>query len=199
MHEFWYEYIKPKYEDKARLCYMDTDSFIINIKTEDFYEDIASDVKKWFNTSNYDKNDKRPLPIGINKKVIGMFKDKLGGKIMTELVALRAKAYSYLLDGYNDEDYEKNKIINKKASATKKCIIKRELMFEQYKDSLFNDKVILKSQQRFKCDHHEVYTEEVNKIALSSNDDKRIQTSDKITTYPYSMNESEMLLSEKNN
>ena len=80
---------------------------------------------------------------------------------------------------------KKNKIINKKAKGTKKCVIKRELMFNNYKDSLFNDKVILKSQQRFRSDHHKVYTEEVNKIALSSNDDKRIQTSDKITTYLY--------------
>ena len=71
--------------------------------------------KKWFDTSNYDKNDKRPLPIGINKKILGTFKDELGGKIMSEFVALRAKTYSFLIDGYNDEDYEKNKIINKKA------------------------------------------------------------------------------------
>ena len=78
MYEFWYDYIKPKYKDKARLCYMDTDSFVVNTKTEDFYEDISNDIEKWFDTSNYDKNDKRPLPIGINKKVIGMFKDELG-------------------------------------------------------------------------------------------------------------------------
>ena len=107
MYEFWYDYIKPKDEDKTRLCYMDTDSFIINIKTENFYEDIADDVEKWFDTSNYDKNDKRPLPIKINKKVLGKIKDELGGKIMAEFVALRAKTYSYLIDGYNDEDYEK--------------------------------------------------------------------------------------------
>ena len=68
MYGFWYDYIKPKYEDKARLYYMDTDSFVINIKTEDFYKDIANDVEKWFDTSKYDKNDKRSLPIGINKK-----------------------------------------------------------------------------------------------------------------------------------
>ena len=73
----------------------------------------------------------------------------------------------------------------KKAKGTKKCVIKRELMFENYKDCLFNDKIILKSQQRFKSDHHNVYTEEINKIALSSNDDKRLQTFDKTTTYPY--------------
>ena len=73
MYEFWYDYIKPKYQDRAKLCYMDTDSFVIHIKTEDFYEDIANDVEKWFDTSNYDENDKRPLPIGKNKKVIGLF------------------------------------------------------------------------------------------------------------------------------
>ena len=66
MYEFWYDYIKPKYKDKARLCYMDTDSFVNNIKTEDFYKDTADEVEKWFDTSNYGKNDKRPLAIGIN-------------------------------------------------------------------------------------------------------------------------------------
>ena len=84
MYEFWYDYIKPKYGDKARLCYMDTDSFVMNIKAEDFYKDIADDVERLFGTSNYDEKDKRPLPIGKNKKVIGFFKDELGGKIMTE-------------------------------------------------------------------------------------------------------------------
>ena len=83
----------------------------------------------------------------------------------------------------------------KKVKGTKKCVIKRELMFENYKDSLFSDKIILKSQQRFKSDHHKVYTEEVNKIVLSSNADKRLKTFDKVTTYPYGTKvcESEML------
>ena len=203
MYEFWCDYIKPKYKDKARLCHMDTDSFIINIKTEDFYEDIADDVEKWFDTSNYDQNDKRPLPIGINKRIIGKFKEEVGGLIMEEFVRLRAKPYLYLIDGYNDEDYEKNKIIiNEKAKGTKKCVIKRELMFDNYKESLSDNKIISKSQQRFKSDHREVCTEEINKITLSSNDDKRLQTYDRITPYPYGMNafkvcESEMLLSEK--
>ena len=96
MYEFWYDYIKPKYQDKAKLCYMDTDSFVIHIKTEDFYEDIANDVEKWFDSSNYDEcnsveNDKRPLPIGKNKKIIGLFKDELGGEIMKEFLWLRTK------------------------------------------------------------------------------------------------------------
>ena len=82
MYEFWYDYLKPKYNDKAKLCYMDTDSFSLNIFTEEFVEDINNVIERWFDTSNYDKNDKRPLQIGVNKKVIGMFKDELGGKIM---------------------------------------------------------------------------------------------------------------------
>ena len=169
MYEFWYDYIKPKYEDKAKLCYMDTDSFVMHIKTEDFYKEIAGDVERWFDTSNYDEKDERPLPIDKNKKVIGLFKDELGGKIMTEFCALRAKAYAYKLDDDNEM---------KKAKGTKKCIIKREITFKKYSDALFNDEVIIRSQQRFRSNHHKVCTQEVNKIALSSNDDKRIQTFD---------------------
>ena len=101
MYEFWYEYMKPKYVDSAKLCYMDRDSFIINIKTELFYEDIAEDVGKRFDKSNYEV--KRPLPKGKNKKVIGLMKDELGEKIMTEFTALRPKFYSNLRnDGRND-------------------------------------------------------------------------------------------------
>ena len=74
MYEFWYDYIKPKYQNKSKLCYMDTDSFAIHIKTEDVYEDIANDVEKWFDISNYDENDDRPLPIGKNKKEISFLK-----------------------------------------------------------------------------------------------------------------------------
>ena len=179
MFEFWYDYIKPKFGDKARLCYMDTDSYVMYIKTDDFYKDISNDVDKWFDTSNFSKNDDRPLEIGKNKKVLRKFKDKLVGKIMVEFCALRAKAYAYKLD----DDTE-----NKKAKGAKKCIVKREITFNNYVDSLFKNDVLLKSQHRFRSDHHVVYTEEVNKIALSSNDDKRIQTSDKVTTYPYGSN-----------
>ena len=123
MYEFWYAYIRPKYGDKEKLCYIDTDSFVVHIKSEDFFEDISNNVEKWFDTSNYDQNDKIPLPIGKNKKVPGLFKDELGGKNITEAVALRAKTYAYLIDGDGDDDYEKNKIINKKAKGTKKCVI----------------------------------------------------------------------------
>ena len=99
MHKFWYKYIKPKYGDRAKLCYMDSDdSFAIHIFTTDFLEDTAGDAEICFDTSNYDEKDKRPLPIGKNKKVPGLFKDELGGKIMVEVVALRPKTWKYLID-----------------------------------------------------------------------------------------------------
>ena len=92
MYEFWYDYMKPKYDNDVKLCYMDTDSFIMNIKTIDFYEDIANDVENRFDTSNYEVN--RQLPMGKNKKIIGLMKDELCGKIITEFVTLRPKTYS---------------------------------------------------------------------------------------------------------
>ena len=174
MYEFWYDYMKPKYGNDVKLCYMDTDNFVMNIKTKDFYKDIANDVEKRFDTSDYEVD--RPLPTGKNKKVIGLMKDELGGKIITELVTLRPKTYSYLTDDGKED---------KKAKGTKKCVIKRMIKFDDYKKCLLNGEVILKSQQRFISKKDDVYTENINKIALSNNDDKRIVSSDKITSYPY--------------
>ena len=99
MYEFWYDYMKPKYDDNVKLCYMDTDSFIMNIKT--FYKDIANDVEKRFDTSNYEVD--RPIPTGKNKKVIGLMKDVLGGRIIREFVALRPKTYLYLTDDCKED------------------------------------------------------------------------------------------------
>ena len=107
MYEFLNDYVKPKYKDKVKLCYMDTDRFIIHIFTEDLFEDIKNDVERWFDTSNYDKNDKRPLSIGMNKKVTGLFKDELGGKIMKEFCVLRAKIYTYLMDDDSEKKRQK--------------------------------------------------------------------------------------------
>ena len=134
MYEFWYDYVKPKYNDNVKLCYMDTDSFVMNIKTNDCYKDIVHDVYNRFDTSNYGVN--RPLPIGKNKKVIGLMKDELGGEIITEFIALRPKTYSYLTD--NDK-------IDKKAKGTKKCVINKMIKFNDYKNCLLNDKTLLKS------------------------------------------------------
>ena len=112
MYEFWYDYMKTKYGNKVKLCYIDTDSFIMNIKTNNFCENISNDVENRFDTSNYEVN--RLLPAGNNKKVIGLMKDELGGKIITEFVTLRPKTYSFLTDDGKED---------KKAKETKKCVI----------------------------------------------------------------------------
>ena len=155
--------MKPKYGNDVKLYYMDTDSFVMNIKTNDFYKDISRDVDNKFDTSNYEVN--RLLPMEKNKKVLGLMKGELGGEIITEFITLRPKTYSYLTD--NDKE-------DKKAKGTKKCVIKKTIKFNDYKKCLLNYKVILKLQQRFIGNKHDVYTENVNKIALSNNDDKRI-------------------------
>ena len=101
MRKFWYEYLKPKYGKNAKLCYMDTDSFVIHIKTDNVCRDIAEDIETRFDISNFELD--RPLPKGKNKKVIGLMKDELGGQIIKEFVGLRAKTYSYLKEN-DDED-----------------------------------------------------------------------------------------------
>ena len=172
MYEFHYDYMIPKYSDRLKLCYMDTDSLVYHIRTEDFYADIADDVQTRFDTSGYIPG--RPLPVGLNKKVIGLMKDKLGGKIMTEFVPLRPKLYSYKkLDGSEDKKYK----------GIKKCIVKKTLTFEDYKTCLFNDSTEYRSQLMFRSAKHEVHTIEVNKVALNRDDDKRIPRKDGISTF----------------
>ena len=193
MYVFWYDYLKPMYANNIKLCYMDTDSFIFSVKTDDIYRDMSNDIDKWFDTSSCGKDIDRPLEKDKNKKVIGKFKDELSGKIMSEFCAFRPKTYAYKLD---NSDFEE-----KKAKCTKKCVIKNNITFKNYVDTLFNNKKLIRSQQRFRSYNHMVYTEKINKIALSANDDKRIQASDKITTYPYgfydnSKNELEMIIEE---
>ena len=132
---------------------MDTDCFIINIKTEVIYEDIANDPVKILDRSNYDVN--RRLPMGKSQKVIGLMTDKLERKIMTEFVIFRPKAYSYLIDDGNDDQ---------KVKGTKKSAIKRMLEINGYKNCLFKKKIMRKSQQRFKSEAHYVYTKEIKKL-----------------------------------
>ena len=125
MCEFWYDCVKPKYDEKAKLRCMDTESFIIHIKTDDIYKDIEEDVETRFDTSSYELD--RPLPKGKNKNVIGLMKDELGAKTMTKFVGLRAKTYSYLIDDSSED---------KKAKITKKFVINRKLKFENYENCL---------------------------------------------------------------
>ena len=147
-----------------------------HIKIEYFYEDIAKDVKTRFNTSGYSKKDGRPLPIGLNKKVIGLMKDELDGKIMTDFVALRPKLYAYRkLDGKED----------KRCKGIKKCVVKKTLDFDDYKKCLLDpgtSKSIYRWQLMFRNRKHEVHTVEVNKVALNRDDDKRIAKKDRVST-----------------
>ena len=124
--------MKPKYNDNVKLRCMDMDSFIMNIKTNDFYKDISNDVENRFDTSNYEVN--RPLPTGKNKKIIGLMKDELGGKIITEFATLRPKTYSFLTDDGKED---------KKAKGIKKCVIKKMIKFNDYKKCLLKSEIIL--------------------------------------------------------
>ena len=163
MYEFHYDYMKQKYnDDKLTLCSMDTDSLIYSIETDDFYKDIAEDVKDRFDTSGY--NPGRPLPVGLNKKVIGLMKDELGGEIMTEFVTLRPKMYAYKMGSAE----------SKKCKGIKKCVVKKTISFEDYKACLFSGETSYRSQLMFRSSKHEVRTSEVNKLVLSSDYDKRI-------------------------
>ena len=169
MYEFHYDYILPKYGENIKLCYMDTDSYVYDIKTEDFYRDIAGDVEARFDTSGYKD---RPLPVGKNKKVIALMKDELGGEVMKEFISLRPKMYSYRVG--NAEP--------KKCKGIKKCVVKKMITFDDYKDCLFEGRNVYKSQLLFRSDKHEIRTLKVNKLALNSQDDKRISI-DGIASY----------------
>ena len=151
--------MKPKYVSKARLCYMDTDGFVYEIETEDFYRDIANDVEKRFDTSGYSKDDNRLLPIGKNKK---------------KFVALRAKMYAYRKI---DKEVEE-----KCCKDTKKCVVSEGLTFDDYKTCLFDGKTVYREQMLSENKKHEVYTVSKHKIALNRGDDKRVVQANRITT-----------------
>ena len=163
MYEFHYYYMKQKYsDDKLTLCYLDTDSLIYDIETDDFYKDIADDVKDRFDTSSY--NPDRPLPVGLNKKVIGLMKDELGGGIMTEFVTLRPKMYAY----------KTGSVKSKKCKGIKKCVVCKTISFKDYKACLLSGDPSYRSQLMFRSSKHEVRMLEVNKLVLSRDDDKHI-------------------------
>ena len=169
MYEFHYDYMLPKYREHIKLCYMNTDSFVYDIETKDFYKDIANDVEDRFDTSGYCN---RPLPVGKNKKVIGLMKDELGGEIMKEFISLCPKMYSYRVGSSEP----------KKCKGIKKCVVKKTITFEDYKKCLFDGRNVHRSQLLFRSNKHEVKTLEVNKLALNSQDDKRISI-DGISSY----------------
>ena len=170
MSEFHDDCMRPKYGSKVTLCYMDTDSFVYEIETEDFYRDIEKDVKKRFGTSGYSKDDNRPLPIGENKKVIRLMKDELRGKIKD----VRAKMYAYRkIDKEVEEKHCKD---------TKKDVVSEGVTFDDHKNCLFDGETVYREQMLFKKKKHEVYTINKHKIALNRDDDKRVLQIDGITT-----------------
>ena len=161
MYEFHYEYIKPKYGNSAKLLFTDTDSFAYEIETEDFFKDISEVVKELFDTSNFPENHPSGIP-RINKKVIGMFKDEAGGEIIEEFVGLRSKLYAYKM---NEKE-------EKKCKGVKKDVVKRSISFEDYKRCLFSGDESMRKTNVIRSRSHEMYNEEINKTALSANDDK---------------------------
>ena len=173
MFDFHYKYIKPKYGKQAKLLFTDTDSFLYEIQTKDFYKDISGDVKDRFDTSDYPEGHPSGIPTGVNKKVLGMFKDEAAGKIIKEFVGLRAKLYSYKMDEGKE---------NKRCKGIKKAVVEKSIRHEDYKTCLETGKEQLRKQNIIRSYEHTLYTEEVNKIALSATDDKRYLLNDSFDT-----------------
>ena len=175
MYEFHYGYIKPKYGENARLLMTDTDSLMYHIHTEDFYKDISDDVEKYWDTSNYPDVHPSGIKTGVNKKVPGMFKDEAGGKEITEFVGLRPKLYSFKMD--NEE--------KKTCKGMSKNVVKNRITHEDYKDCLLTGNKHIRVMTILRSDKHEMFTQDINKIALSRDDDKRIILPDDVSTVPH--------------
>ena len=194
MYDFHYNYIKKKYGENANLLFTDTDSLCYEIKTQDFYKDIAPDVHSKFDTSNFDKDHPSGIEVGVNEKVIGMMKDEAGGKQITEFVGLRSKLYAYKMDRYDEQCGDptcdgKNCSIKscpgyggRKCKGVKKGVVKNEITFEDYKRCLFSGEKQCKSMNTIRHRKHDIYTEKITKIALSADDDKRIVAENGIDT-----------------
>ena len=173
MFDFHYNYIKNKYGKKAELLFTDTDSLMYEIKTKDFYKDIYDDVKDKFDTSDYPSDHPSGIITGANKKVIGMFKDEVAGKQITHFVGLRPKLYSYKVEDEKEL---------KKCKGIKKNVIKKKLDFDDYVKCLFKGEKEMRSMKIIRSENHDIYSKEVNKVALSNQDDKRQVLDDKIHT-----------------
>ena len=164
MFDFHYNYIKNKYGKKAELLFTDTDSLMFQIYTDDFYKDIKPDILTKFDTSDYPSIHPSGIITGANKKVIGMFKDEVAGKQITHFVGLRPKLYSFRIE----EDKEV-----RKCKGIKKNVVKKKLDFDDYVQCLFLGKKQMRSMKIIRSENHDIYSKEVNKIALSNEDDKR--------------------------
>ena len=173
MFNFHYTYIKEKYSSKAELLFTDTDSLMYQIKTKDFYKDISDDVQDKFDTSDYPPNHKSGILTGVNKKVIGMFKDEVAGRQITHFVGLRPKLYSYKVEGQQEL---------KKCKGVKKNVVKKSLEVDDYVKCLLTGEKQMRTMKIIRSEKHNIYSKELNKIALSNLDDKRLVLEDKIHT-----------------
>ena len=176
MFDFHYNYIKKKYGNKAELLFTDTDSLMFQIYTDDFYKDIISDILTKFDTSDYPPNHKSGIPTGVNNKVIGMFKDEVAGKQITHFVGLRPKLYSYKVEDEKEL---------KKCKGIKKSVVKKSIDFDDFVKCLFTGKKEMRKMNIIRSEKHDIYSKEVNKIALSNEDDKRQVSEDKIHTLAF--------------
>ena len=173
MFDFQYNYIKNIYGNNAELLFTDTDSLMYLIQTDDFYHDINKDIKKKFDTSDYPENHPSGIKTGVNKKVIGKFKDEAAGKQITHFVGLRPKLYTFRVE-------EKGE--TRKAKGVKKNVIKKSLSFEDYKKCLFSEEEVMKEMNIIRSQNHDIFSMTANKVALSANDDKRSICENRINT-----------------
>ena len=172
MYQFWYKVLKPRYpEGKVRLCYTDTDSLILQVYTDDVYDDMKQNLDE-YDTSNYPPEHKTYST--ANKKVVGKMKDELGGKVMTEFVGLRSKMYSYV----GEES-------GKRAKGVKKTVLRNTVCHEDYKACLLNQAECSRQMPGLRSHSHRIYGETVTKIALSPLDTKRYILADGITTLAF--------------
>ena len=172
MFDFHYNYIQKKYSHiHAKLLFTDTDSLMYEITTDDFYKDISKDISSKFHTSDYPPDHESGILTGANKKVIGMFKDEVAGRQITHFVGLRPKLYSFKVEDSNT---------TKKCKGIKKNVVKKD--FEDYVDCLFSGKKQMRSMKIIRSENHDIYSKEVNKVALSNEDDKRKLGKDKVNT-----------------
>ena len=173
MFDFHYNYIRDKYGDKAELLFTDTDSLMYLIQTQDVYQDFSKDVKRKFDTSDHPEKHPSGIKTGVNKKVIGKFKDEAAGRQITHFVGLCPKLYSFKIE-------EKGEI--RKAKGVKKNVIKKSLTFEVFKKCLLPEEEVMKEMNIIRSKNHEIFSMKVNKVALSANDDKRLICKNKIDT-----------------
>ena len=173
MFDFHYNYIRDKYKNKAKLLFTDTDSLMYQIKTEDFYKDISPDIRDKFDTSDYPSVHPSGIQTGLNKKVIGMFKDEVAGKQITHFVGLRPKLYDFKTEDGKEV---------RKCKGVKKNVVKKTINFDDYVQCLFSDEKQMRKMNIIRSEKHNIYSKEVNKIALSNGDDKRKVLKDRIHT-----------------